>query len=148
MKKTFWICIMVAITTLVFNSCSKDDDNGNSSSNVPDYLVGTWVMDGYYKGDDTHSVWYTYEEDGVTETTVSIKSNGKCNGKGLLINGDGEINVTTGNKWDDGYWAIIRFYKSGQITGTATLTSYNNDRLTGYVKIDGYPQKTFIFKKQ
>lgn len=98
------------MTTLVMNSCSKDDDD----SNVPDYIVGTWVMDGYYKGDDTHTVWFTYDEDGVTETTVTIKSNGKCSGKGMLINGDGDINVTTGNKWDEGYWAIIRFYNNGR----------------------------------
>ena len=130
---------------IVMISCSKDDDD---DSNIPDDVVGTWVMDGYYKGDDTHTCWFAYEEDGIQETTITLKKNGKCSGKGMIINGEGDYIVKTGNKWNDGYWAIFQFVQNGSKMSTVTLTSFDNDRLTGYVEIDGYDQKLFIFRKQ
>ena len=141
-KKLLISSILMTAVAIVMISCSKDDDD----SNIPDYVVGTWVMDGYYKGDDTHTHWFTYEEDGIQETTITLKKNGKCSGKGMLINGD--YIVKTGNKWNDGYWAIFQFVQNGSKMTTATLTSFDNDRLTGYVEIDGYDQKLFIFRKQ
>ena len=66
----------------------------------------------------------------------------------MLINGDGDFTVKTGNKWNDGYWAIIQFSQGGKKISTATLESYDNDRLTGYVDIEGYADKRFVFKKQ
>ena len=143
-KKLLISSILMTAVAIVMISCSKDDDD----SNIPDYVVGTWVMDGYYKGDDTHTHWFTYEEDGIQETTISLKKNGKCSGKGMLINGEGDYIVKTGNKWNDGYWAIFQFVQNGSKMTTATLTSFDNDRLTGYVEIDGYDQKLFIFRKQ
>lgn len=143
-KKLLISSILMTAVAIVMISCSKDDDD----SNIPDYVVGTWVMDGYYKGDDTHTHWFTYEEDGIQETTITLKKNGKCSGKGMLINGEGDYIVKTGNKWNDGYWAIFQFVQNGSKMTTATLTSFDNDRLTGYVEIDGYDQKLFIFRKQ
>ena len=143
-KKLLISSILMTAVAIVMISCSKDDDD----SNIPDYVVGTWVMDGYYKGDDTHTHWFTYEEDGIQETTITLKKNGKCSGKGMLINGEGDYIVKTGNKWNDGYWAIFQFVQNGSKRTTATLTSFDNDRLTGYVEIDGYDQKLFIFRKQ
>ena len=143
-KKLLISSILMTAVAIVMISCSKDDDD----SNIPDYVVGTWVMDGYYKGDDTHTQWFTYEEDGIQETTITLKKNGKCSGKGMLINGEGDYIVKTGNKWNDGYWAIFQFVQNGSKMTTATLTSFDNDRLTGYVEIDGYDQKLFIFRKQ
>ena len=143
-KKLLISSILMTTVAIVMISCSKDDDD----SNIPDYVVGTWVMDGYYKGDDTHTHWFTYEEDGIQETTITLKKNGKCSGKGMLINGEGDYIVKTGNKWNDGYWAIFQFVQNGSKMTTATLTSFDNDRLTGYVEIDGYDQKLFIFRKQ
>ena len=143
-KKLLFFSILATAVALIMISCSKDDDDNG----IPDYVVGTWTMDGYYKGDDTHTIWYTFDEDGIQETTVTLQRNGMCSGTGILFNGDAEFTVKTGNKWNDGYWAIINFYKAGKIVSTATLTSYDNDRLTGYVKIDGYDQKLFIFRKK
>ena len=143
-KKLLISSILMTAVAIVMISCSKDDDD----SNIPDYVVGTWVMDGYYKGDYTHTHWFTYEEDGIQETTITLKKNGKCSGKGMLINGEGDYIVKTGNKWNDGYWAIFQFVQNGSKMTTATLTSFDNDRLTGYVEIDGYDQKLFIFRKQ
>ena len=143
-KKLLISSILMTAVAIVMISCSKDDDD----SNIPDYVVGTWVMDGYYKGDDTHTCWFAYEEDGIQETTITLKKNGKCSGKGMLINGEGDYIVKTGNKWNDGYWAIFQFVQNGSKMTTATLTSFDNDRLTGYVEIDGYDQKLFIFRKQ
>ena len=143
-KKLLISSILMTAVAIVMISCSKDDDD----SNIPDYVVGTWVMDGYYKGDDTHTHWFTYEEDGIQETTITLKKNGKCSGKGMLINGEGDYIVKTGNKWNDGYWAIFQFVQNGSKMSTVTLTSFDNDRLTGYVEIDGYDQKLFIFRKQ
>ena len=143
-KKLLISSILMTAVAIVMISCSKDDDD----SNIPDYVVVTWVMDGYYKGDDTHTHWFTYEEDGIQETTITLKKNGKCSGKGMLINGEGDYIVKTGNKWNDGYWAIFQFVQNGSKMTTATLTSFDNDRLTGYVEIDGYDQKLFIFRKQ
>ena len=143
-KKLLISSILMTAVAIVMISCSKDDDD----SNIPDYVVGTWVMDGYYKGDDTHTHWFTYEEDGIQETTITLKKNGKCSGKGMLINGEGDYIVKTGNKWNDGYWAIFQFVQNGSKMTTATLTSFDNDRLTGYVEIHGYDQKLFIFRKQ
>ena len=143
-KKLLISSILMTAVAIVMISCSKDDDD----SNIPDYVVGTWVMDGYYKGDDTHTHWFAYEEDGIQETTITLKKNGKCSGKGMLINGEGDYIVKTGNKWNDGYWAIFQFVQNGSKMTTATLTSFDNDRLTGYVEIDGYDQKLFIFRKQ
>lgn len=143
-KKLLISSILMTAVAIVMISCSKDDDD----SNIPDYVVGTWVMDGYYKGDDIHTHWFTYEEDGIQETTITLKKNGKCSGKGMLINGEGDYIVKTGNKWNDGYWAIFQFVQNGSKMTTATLTSFDNDRLTGYVEIDGYDQKLFIFRKQ
>ena len=144
-KKLLISSILMTAVAIVMISCSKDDDD---DSNIPDDVVGTWVMDGYYKGDDTHTHWFTYEEDGIQETTITLKKNGKCSGKGMLINGEGDYIVKTGNKWNDGYWAIFQFVQNGSKMTTATLTSFDNDRLTGYVEIDGYDQKLFIFRKQ
>lgn len=145
MKKKLLIpSILMTAVAIVMISCSKDDDD----SNIPDDVVGTWVMDGYYKGDDTHTHWFTYEEDGIQETTITLKKNGKCSGKGMIINGEGDYIVKTGNKWNDGYWAIFQFVQNGSKMSTVTLTSFDNDRLTGYVEIDGYDQKLFIFRKQ
>ena len=144
-KKLLISSILMTAVAIVMISCSKDDDD---DSNIPDYVVGTWVMDGYYKGDDTHTHWFTYEEDGIQETTITLKKNGKCSGKGMIINGEGDYIVKTGNKWNDGYWAIFQFVQNGSKMTTATLTSFDNDRLTGYVEIDGYDQKLFIFRKQ
>ena len=143
-KKLLISSILMTAVAIVMISCSKDDDD----SNIPDYVVGTWVMDGYYKGDDTHTHWFTYEEDGIQETTITLKKNGKCSGKGMIINGEGDYIVKTGNKWNDGYWAIFQFVQNGSKMSTVTLTSFDNDRLTGYVEIDGYDQKLFIFRKQ
>ena len=143
-KKLLISSILMTAVAIVMISCSKDDDD----SNIPDYVVGTWVMDGYYKGDDTHTCWFAYEEDGIQETTITLKKNGKCSGKGMIINGEGDYIVKTGNKWNDGYWAIFQFVQNGSKMTTATLTSFDNDRLTGYVEIDGYDQKLFIFRKQ
>ena len=143
-KKLLISSILMTAVAIVMISCSKDDDD----SNIPDYVVGTWVMDGYYKGDDIHTHWFTYEEDGIQETTITLKKNGKCSGKGMLINGEGDYIVKTANKWNDGYWAIFQFVQNGSKMTTATLTSFDNDRLTGYVEIDGYDQKLFIFRKQ
>ena len=143
-KKLLISSILMTAVAIVMISCSKNDDD----SNIPDYVVGTWAMDGYYKGDDTHTRWFTYEEDGIQETTITLKKNGKCSGKGMLINGEGDYIVKTGNKWNDGYWAIFQFVQNGSKMSTVTLTSYDNDYLTGYVEIDGYDQKLFIFRKQ
>lgn len=143
-KKLLIYSILMTAVAIVMISCSKDDDD----SNIPDYVVGTWVMDGYYKGDDTHTCWFAYEEDGIQETTITLKKNGKCSGKGMIINGEGDYIVKTGNKWNDGYWAIFQFVQNGSKMSTVTLTSFDNDRLTGYVEIDGYDQKLFIFRKQ
>ena len=126
-KKLLISSILMTAVAIVMISCSKDDDD----SNIPDYVVGTWVMDGYYKGDDTHTHWFTYEEDGIQETTITLKKNGKCSGKGMLINGEGDYIVKTGNKWNDGYWAIFQFVQNGSKMTTATLTSFDNDRLSG-----------------
>ena len=144
-KKLLISSILMTAVAIVMISCSKDDDD---DSNIPDDVVGTWVMDGYYKGDDTHTCWFAYEEDGIQETTITLKKNGKCSGKGMLINGEGDYIVKTGNKWNDGYWAIFQFVQNGSKMSTVTLTSFDNDRLTGYVEIDGYDQKLFIFRKQ
>ena len=68
-KKLLISSILMTAVAIVMISCSKDDDD----SNIPDYVVGTWVMDGYYKGDDTHTCWFAYEEDGIQETTITLK---------------------------------------------------------------------------
>ena len=123
--------------------CSKSD----SDNVIPGGYVGTWTCDEYCPSDNMNLEVAMYEEDGWPPTTVTINGDGSCSGSGLVINGNGTCSIKTGNKWEDGYWAIITFYQNGKMVSTATVKTYTNDHRTGYVALQGYPDKLFIFTK-
>lgn len=147
-KNLFFVCMMVAMmaASVGLSGCSKSDDGGSGGS-VPSEYVGTWKCDEYCPSDNMNLEVAMYEEDGWPPTTVTINGDGTCSGSGMVINGNGTCSIKTGNKWEDGYWAIITFYQNGKMVSTATVETYTNDHRTGYVALQGYPDKLFIFTK-
>ena len=137
--------MMVAMmaASVGLTSCQKDDV-GDMNSNY----VGTWVCDQYYVGNIDNTLYPMGDLYDLPATTVALNGNGSCSGVGIVIDGKGEFTVKGGNWRDDGYWAIFTFTQNGKVVGKATLTSYTNDHKKGYVKIEGYEGKTFVFKRQ
>lgn len=153
-KNLYFVCMMVALMAASVNlaSCSKSDDGGSgngggASSSIPSDYAGIWKCDEYCPADKTTEIWSMYEEDGWPPTTVTIKGDGSCSGSGMVINGNGTCTIKKGSKMDDGYYAMITFYQDGKVVSTAKVRSYLNDHRTGYVELQGYSDKWFIFKK-
>ena len=144
-KNLFFVCMMVAMmaASVGLSGCSKSD----SDNVIPGEYVGTWTCDEYCPSDNMNLEVAMYDEDGWPPTTVTINGDGSCSGSGLVINGNGTCSIKTGNKWEDGYWAIITFYQNGKMVSTATVKTYTNDHRTGYVALQGYTDKLFIFTK-
>jgi hypothetical protein len=145
MKQSIYLLVMTAAivaASVNMTSCSKSDDDI-----IPGYYVGTWTCELYCPANETNMPIVMYAEDGYPPTTVTINGDGTCSGSGMVINGSGTCSVKTGNGWNDGYWAIITFYQNGKTVNTATVKSYKNDHMTGYVLLQGYSDKWFIFKK-
>lgn len=144
-KNLFFVCMMVAMmaASVGLTSCSKSD----SDNVIPGGYVGTWTCDEYCPSDNMNLEVAMYDEDGWPPTTITINGDGSCSGSGLVINGNGTCSIKTGNKWEDGYWAIITFYQNGKMVSTATVKTYTNDHRTGYVALQGYTDKWFIFTK-
>lgn len=132
--------------SVVMTGCRKDDDGYDGGIN--DNYVGTWVADMYYENGNNKLLYPMGDLYDLPTITVNLKRNGECSGNGIVLNGKGTFAVKTGNKWDDGYWAIFTFMQNGEVVSTATLTSFTNDHKEGYVKLSGYDGKTFIFKRQ
>ena len=142
-KNLFFVCMMVAMmaASVGLTSCSKDDDGGVAGAMTGD-IVGTWKCEYYQDGSNYGHFTATSEL-----TTVTLRADGTCDGSGMIINGKGNYTVKTGNKWEDGYWAIFTFTQNGKTVSTATLESFDNDHRTGYVSLSGYGDKWFVFKK-
>lgn len=146
MKSKLLFLVMAAAmlaASVGLTSCEKDDV-GDMNSNY----VGTWVCEQYYVGDIYNTLYPISNLHDLPATTVALNGNGSCSGVGIVINGKGKFAVKGGNRYQDGYWAIFTFTQDGKVVGKATLTSFTNDYKSGYVKIDGYEDKTFIFNKQ
>lgn len=148
-KHVFLLCVMMVAmmaANVGLTSCSKDDD-GVAGAMTGD-IVGTWNCD-YYSIDGSSGTRYPMGDDyDLPMTTVTLRSDGTCEGSGVIINGKGNYTVVTANGWEDGYWAIFTFTQNGKTVCTATLESYTNDRMTGYVTVSGHGNKWFVFKKQ
>ena len=128
-KNVFLLCVMMVAmmaASVGLTSCSKDDDGGVAGAMTGD-IVGTWVCD---------------------EAIVTLNADGTCSGSGVVINGNGNFSVKTGNFLKDDYHAVFTFMQNGKTVRTATLVSYTNDHKRGWVKLSGYEGETFIFDKQ
>lgn len=132
--------VMVAMmaASVSVTSCSKDDEDV-----IPSVYAGTWTCSDFYYTDDIYKGYSM-----ATPTTVTVNGDGTCSGTGLVIDGNGTCSIKTGNGWEVGYWAIITFYQDGKVVNTATVRSYKNDHLTGYVQLQGHDEVMFIFEKQ
>lgn len=150
-RKLFFVSVMVALVAMSVNlsSCGGDDDSsssgGGGGGSIPSEYVGTWKCDHYCPADNMNEEWAMYSEDGWPPTTVTINGDGSWSGSGL-INGNGTCSIKKGSLLDDGYYSMITFYQNGK-TVTAQVKTYLNDHKTGYVLLQGYPDKWFIFKK-
>jgi hypothetical protein len=149
-KNVFLLCVMMVAmmaASVGLTSCSKDDDGGVAGA-MTGNIVGTWNCE-YYCIDGSSGNQYPMGDDyDLPFTTVTLRADGTCEGSGVIINGKGNYTVVTANGWEDGYWAIFTFTQNGKTVCTATLESYNNDRMTGYVTASGHGDKWFVFKKQ
>ena len=144
MKQKILLRVMMMTMALVVTSCNKNEDDDISSTSE---YVGEWVCYSYCQPDDTSVLTPMNAEDGFPFTKVTLNADGTCSGSGMVINGGGTWTIKPGNGWEDGYWAIITFYQNGRTVNTATVVSYKNDHRTGYVRLQGYPDKWFVFKK-
>ena len=148
-KNVFLLCVMMVAmmaANVGLTSCSKDDD-GVAGAMTGD-IVGTWNCD-YYSIDGSSGSQYPMGDDyDLPVTTITLRSDGTCEGSGLIVNGKGNYTVKTGKWWEDGYSAIFTFTQNGKTVCTVTLESYNNDHRTGYVTLSGHGNKLFVFKKQ
>lgn len=146
-KNMILLCVMMVammVASVGLTSCSDEGIAGE----MTEYIVGTWKCNQYYLGDNYREKIYIRNGDGCVPTTVTLNANGKCSGNGMIINGQGTFTVKTGNRWNDGYYAILTFMQEGNVTSTVTVKSYTNDHLTGEAQLSGYDGKTFIFTKQ
>ena len=143
MKQKSLLSVMMAMV-LVATSCSKSEDNGSS---IPSDYVGTWTCNEYCQPNNTSLFIAMYAEDGYPSTTVTLNADGTCSGSGLVINGNGTWTIEPGDKFKDGYYAIITFYQNGKVVNTAWVESYMNDHRTGFVRLQNYPDKWFVFKR-
>ena len=150
MKRSFLFVVMMAVmmaASVNLTSCGGDDDASSSGgSSIPSAYVGTWTCDEYCPADNTNQLWAMYEDEGWPPTTVTINADGTCSGSGLVINGSGTCSIKKGSIADDGYYALITFYQGGKSV-TAKVRTYMNDHRTGYVELQGYSDKWFVFKK-
>ena len=148
-KNVFLLCVMMVammVASVGLTSCSKDDD-GVAGAMTGD-IVGMWKCDYYYIGGNSGNQYPMGDNYDLPVTTVTLRADGTCEGSGLIVNGKGNYTVVTANGWKDGYWAIFTFTQNGKTVCTATLESYNNDHMTGYVTLSGHGDKWFVFKKQ
>lgn len=138
-----FMCLMaaVAVTGMGLAGCQND-----AAEEIDSDFVGTWKCDRYYVGDE-YNVLYPMRND-LPETTVVLNADGTCSGQGVVINGNGSFTIKTYNKNNTGYWAVFTFVQNGETVCTATLVSFTNDHKEGYLKLSGYDNKTFIFKRQ
>ena len=152
MKRSFLFVVMMAVmmaASVNLTSCGGDDDassSGSGGGSIPSAYVGTWTCDEYCPADNTNQLWAMYEDEGWPPTTVTINGDGTCSGSGLVINGSGTCSIKKGSIADDGYYALITFYQGGKSV-TAKVRTYMNDHRTGYVELQGYSDKWFVFKK-
>ena len=148
-KNVFLLCVMMVAmmaASVGLTSCSKDDD-GVAGAMTGD-IVGTWKCE-YYCIDGSSGSQYPMGDDyDLPVTTITLRSDGTCEGSGLIVNGKGNYTVKTGKWWEDGYSAIFTFTQNGKTVCTVTLESFNNDHRTGYVTVSGHGDKWFVFKKQ
>ena len=152
-QRIFTVVMMMAVmmaASMNLTSCGGDDASGSGGGGIgnpiPSAYVGTWTCNEYCPEDNTYEIWAMYEEDGWPPTTVKINADGSWSGSGL-INGNGDCSVKQGSIEDDGYYALITFRQGGKTVSTAKVRMYLNDHRTGYVELQGYPGKWFIFKK-
>ena len=148
-KNVFLLCVMMVAmmaANVGLTSCSKDDDGVAGA--MTGEIVGTWKCE-YYCIDGSSGSQYPMGDDyDLPVTTITLRSDGTCEGSGLIVNGKGNYTVKTGKWWEDGYSAIFTFTQNGKTVCTVTLESYNNDHRTGYVTLSGHGNKLFVFKKQ
>ena len=148
-KNVFLLCVMMVAmmaASVGLTSCSKDDDGVAGA--MTGEIVGTWKCE-YYCIDGSSGSQYPMGDDyDLPVTTITLRSDGTCEGSGLIVNGKGNYTVKTGKWWEDGYSAIFTFTQNGKTVCTVTLESYNNDHRTGYVTLSGHGNKLFVFKKQ
>lgn len=148
-KNVFLLCVMMVAmmaASVGLTSCSKDDD-GVAGAMTGD-IVGTWRCESYQDGSNDNYLYPMGDDYDLPVTTITLRSDGTCEGSGVIINGKGNYTVVTANGWEDGYWAIFTFTQNGKTVCTATLESYTNDHRTGYVTLSGHGNKWFVFKKQ
>lgn len=134
------LVVMVAMmaASVSVTSCSKDDDDV-----IPSVYAGTWTCDEFYFTDNRYAGY------SIATMTVTLNPDGTWTwSNSKIFDGSGTCSIKTGNVWEDGYCAIITFYQDGKVMTTATVRSYKNDHLTGYVQLQGYDDVMFIFKKQ
>ena len=150
-QRIFTVVMMMAVmmtASVGLASCGGDDASGSGGGggSIPSAYVGTWTCDQYCPEDNTNYLWAMYEEDGWPPTTVTINGDGSWSGNGL-ISGNGSCSIRQGSIADDGYYALITFYQGGKTVSTAKVRTYLNDHRTGFVELQGYPDKWFVFKK-
>ena len=152
MKQRIFTVVMIAVmmtASVGLAGCGGDDASGSGGGGIgnpiPSAYVGTWTCNEYCPEDNTYEIWAMYEEDGWPPTTVTINGDGSWSGNGL-ISGNGSCSIRQGSIADDGYYALITFYQGGKSV-TAKVRTYMNDHRTGYVELQGYSDKWFVFKK-
>jgi len=174
MKKVF--LLLLPILPLFISSCSSNDETSNNSrlesayNKLKNGIVGTWVMDGYYRSETTSAnlklgweedlYWWQKED----EYRLTFTSDGKFidnigNNSTYLIYLDESKSVKYGNDNDNIYWPFSVGAIYIKFNGDLTPFYYNpyfaeikNDgRLYLYNTIstlggEGFPE--YRYKKQ